>query len=76
MSLTAWVFGRTRAAIRQSEAQRDTAEAQYRETVLEALQDAEKNLSLFGNVRQQLGQLSSAEATAARAAAAHLIPAN
>jgi len=61
-------FGRTRAAIHTAEAQRDQAEAQYRETVLEALQDAEKNLSLFGNVRQQLGQLRGAEATAEQSA--------
>ncbi|SDA16600.1 efflux transporter outer membrane subunit [Sphingomonas sp. NFR15] len=61
-------FGRTRAAIHTAEAQRDQAEAQYRETVLEALQDAERNLSLFGNVRQQLGQLRGAEATAERSA--------
>lgn len=61
-------FGRTRAAIHTAEAQRDQAEAQYREKVLEALQDAEKNLSLFGNVRQQLGQLRGAEATAEQSA--------
>ena len=61
-------FGRTRAAIRSAEAQRDEADAQYREKVLEALQDAEQNLSLFGNVRQQLGQLSAAERTATQAA--------
>jgi len=61
-------FGRTRAAIRTAEAQRDEADAQYRETVLEALQDAEKNLSLFGNVRQQLGQLRGVEVTAEQSA--------
>ena len=61
-------FGRTRAAVRQSEAQRDEAEAQYREAVLEALQDAETSLSRFGNTRQQLAQLAQAESSAARAA--------
>jgi NodT family efflux transporter outer membrane factor (OMF) lipoprotein len=61
-------FGRTRAAIQTAEAQRDEAEAQYREKVLEALQDAEQNLSLFGNVRQQLGQLRSVEVTAEQSA--------
>lgn len=61
-------FGRARANVRQSEAQRDVAEAQYRQTVLEALQDAETSLSRFGNVRQQLGQLVEAEGTATRAA--------
>jgi NodT family efflux transporter outer membrane factor (OMF) lipoprotein len=62
-------FGKNQAAVRQSEAQRDEAEAKYRQTVLEALQDAETSLSRFGNVRQQLVQLSQAEATAARSAA-------
>lgn len=61
-------FGRTRAAIRSAEAQRDAAEAQYRETVLEALQDCENTLSLFGNVRQQLGQLRDVELTAQQSA--------
>jgi outer membrane protein TolC len=36
---------------RQSEAQRDTAEAQYRHTVLSALEDAESSLSRFGASR-------------------------
>jgi NodT family efflux transporter outer membrane factor (OMF) lipoprotein len=62
-------FGKNRAAVRQSEAQRDEAEAKYRQTVLAALQDAETSLSRFGNVRLQLVQLSQAEATAARSAA-------
>ncbi|MGN5375638.1 efflux transporter outer membrane subunit [Sphingomonas hankookensis] len=62
-------FGRNRAATRASEAQRDRAEATYRKTVLDALQDAETALSRFGNTRRQLGQLVQAEATAARAAA-------
>jgi NodT family efflux transporter outer membrane factor (OMF) lipoprotein len=62
-------FGKARAATRQSEAQRDLADAQYRQAVLEALQDAETSLSRFGNVRAQLGRLAQAEATAARAAA-------
>ncbi|MBW6529788.1 efflux transporter outer membrane subunit [Sphingomonas sp. RRHST34] len=61
-------FGRTRAAIDQSEAQRDVAAAQYRERVLEALQDAETSLSRFGNTRLQYAQLLRAEQSAARAA--------
>jgi len=61
-------FGKNRAVVRQSEAQRDEAEAQYRKAVLEALQDAETSLSRFGNVRQQLAQLVRAEASAGRAA--------
>lgn len=62
-------FGRNRAATRVAEAQRDEADAIYRRTVLEALQDAETALSRFGNTRAQLGQLARAEATATRAAA-------
>ncbi|PZQ59893.1 MAG: RND transporter [Sphingomonas taxi] len=61
-------FGRNRAAVAQAEAQRDGAAAQYRQTVLEALQDAETSLSRFGNTRAQLGQLLQAEASANRAA--------
>ncbi|MFS0773994.1 efflux transporter outer membrane subunit [Sphingomonas sp. 1P08PE] len=60
-------FGRNRAATAASEAQRDQAAATYRQTVLEALQDAENALSRFGNTRAQLGQLVRAQATAARA---------
>ncbi len=62
-------FGRNRAATRVSQAQRDQADATYRRTVLEALQDAETALSRFGNTRRQLGQLVQAQATAARATA-------
>lgn len=61
-------FGRNRAAVRQAEAQRDAADAQYRQTVLEALQDAELSLSRFGSARQQLAQLLLAEQSATRAA--------
>ena len=61
-------FGKSRAATRQSEAERDEAEAKYHQTVLQALQDAETALSRFSNTRMQLGQLDRAEATAAGAA--------
>ncbi|MBB4619585.1 efflux transporter outer membrane subunit [Sphingomonas abaci] len=61
-------FGKARAATRASEAQRDQAEAGYRQTVLQALQEAETSLSRFGNLRAQLGNLARAEAAAARAA--------
>ncbi|WP_294337372.1 efflux transporter outer membrane subunit [uncultured Sphingomonas sp.] len=61
-------FGRAKAATRASEAQRDAADATYRRTVLEALEDAETQLSRFANTRLQLGQLAQAEATSARAA--------
>lgn len=62
-------FGRARAATRVSEAQRDAADAAYRQAVLEALGEAETALSRFGNTRAQLGQLARVEATATRAAA-------
>lgn len=62
-------FGKNRAATRVSEAQRDQADATYRKTVLDALQDAETALSRYGNSRKQLGQLVQAEATAKRATA-------
>lgn len=61
-------FGRSRAATRQSEAQRDQLEAAYRRTVLAALQDAETALSRFASTRAQLGRLARAEASATRAA--------
>ena len=62
-------FGRNAAAIREAKAQRDAAEAQYRQAVLEALQDAEDSLARFGATRRQLAQLLAAEQGAARAAA-------
>lgn len=62
-------FGRTAAAVRQARAQRDEADAQYRQAVLQALEDAETSLSRFGNIRLQLAQLVGAEASATRAAA-------
>lgn len=61
-------FGRNKAAVNQAEAERDEAAAKYRQTVLEALQDAETSLSRFGNTRAQLAQLLGAEASATRAA--------
>lgn len=60
-------FGRNRAAVQQAEAERDAAGAQYRQRVLEALQDAETSLSRFGNTRRQLAQLLLAERSAERA---------
>lgn len=62
-------FGRGKAHVLQSEAQRDEADAQYRETVLEALQDAETSLSRFGHTRAQLAQLLRVEASAQRSVA-------
>ncbi len=62
-------FGRAAAATRVSEAQRDQAEAKYRQAVLTALQDAETSLSRFGNLRLQLATLIRAQQSAARAVA-------
>ncbi|WCT74069.1 efflux transporter outer membrane subunit [Sphingomonas naphthae] len=62
-------FGKARAATRAATAQRDQAEAKYRQAVLEALQDAETQLSRFGSYRQQLASNLRAEASARRAAA-------
>ncbi|SEM71224.1 efflux transporter, outer membrane factor (OMF) lipoprotein, NodT family [Sphingomonas gellani] len=61
-------FGKARGATREAEAGATLADAQYRQTVLEALNDAETALSRFANTRAQLGQLSQAEATATRSA--------
>lgn len=44
-------FGRTGAAVTQAEAQRDAALAEYRASVLAALQDAEAALARFGAAR-------------------------
>ena len=49
-------FGRVRAQIRQAEAGRDESLAQYQQTVLQALQDAEDSLAQF---RGQRGALQS-----------------
>jgi len=57
-------FGRNRAALHEAQAQRDTAEAQYRQSVLEALQDAEDSLARFGATRRQLAGLAGAERSA------------
>ncbi|MEP9402118.1 efflux transporter outer membrane subunit [Sphingomonas sp. VNH70] len=61
-------FGRAKAATAAAQAQADLAEATYRQTVLEALQETETALSRFGNARSQLGRLMQAEATVERAA--------
>ncbi|MBT2189052.1 efflux transporter outer membrane subunit [Sphingobium nicotianae] len=61
-------FGRGAAGVRQSEAERDQAEAQYRKAVLAALQDAETSLSRFGKARLQVASLARAEQSAGRSA--------
>lgn len=61
-------FGRSKSAVREAEAQRDGAQAQYRQAVLAALQDAEDSLARFGATRRQLGRLMSGQQAIARAA--------
>lgn len=60
-------FGRGKGAVREVEAQRDAAQAQYRQKVLAALQDAEDSLARFGTTRRQLARLLAAEQAASRA---------
>jgi NodT family efflux transporter outer membrane factor (OMF) lipoprotein len=62
-------FGRNKARVRQAEAARDEAEAQYRQTVLGALRDAEDSLSRFGARRANVAGLARAMTAADRAAA-------
>jgi NodT family efflux transporter outer membrane factor (OMF) lipoprotein len=62
-------FGRGAARVRQSEAQRDEAEALYRQAVLAALQDAEDSLSRFGHRRETVASLVRVRDSATRAAA-------
>jgi NodT family efflux transporter outer membrane factor (OMF) lipoprotein len=61
-------FGRGAARVRQSEAQRDEAEALYKQAVLSALQDAEDSLSRFGHRRETVASLVRVRASATRAA--------
>lgn len=70
-SLSWGVFdlGRTSARVHQAEAGNDAALAEYRQTVLAALQDAETALSRFGRQRENVARLGAAEASARRAAA-------
>ncbi len=49
-------FGRTAAAVRGAEAGRDAANAEYREAVLAALQDAEASLARYGAARIRFGR--------------------
>ncbi|MEL6062073.1 MULTISPECIES: efflux transporter outer membrane subunit [unclassified Methylobacterium] len=60
-------FGRTLAQIRQSEAGTDEALAQYEQTVLQALQDAETALSRYGHQRATVARLARASASAGKA---------
>ncbi len=65
---TPFDFGRNRAAINQAQAARDEAEANYRQAVLSALQDAETSLSRFGSQRSALVDQLRVQASASRAA--------
>ena len=59
-------FGRTAAAVRKAEADRDEAMANYKAAVLGALQDANTSLARFGQQRQSLQHLRAQEASAGR----------
>ena len=61
-------FGRTSAAIAQIRAGRDEAEAQYRQIVLGALQDAETSLSRFAQQRQTVAALAEIKRSADQSA--------
>jgi outer membrane protein TolC len=59
-----WDFGRNRARVAQANAARDEAEAHYRQTVLNALADAETFLARYGQQRQAVADLGRARASA------------
>ncbi|SEQ95440.1 efflux transporter, outer membrane factor (OMF) lipoprotein, NodT family [Faunimonas pinastri] len=61
-------FGRNMAKIRQAQAANDASIAQYENTVLMALNDAETALSRFGHQRESVVRLANASAAASRAA--------
>ena len=62
-------FGRTSAAIAQTRAGREEAEAQYRQVVLGALQDAETSLSRFAQQRRTVAALAEISRSAEQSAA-------
>jgi outer membrane protein, multidrug efflux system len=59
-------FGRNKAKIAEARSERDEAEADYRRTVLAALQDAESALNRFGQQRNTVGDYANARASAER----------
>ena len=61
---TPFDFGRNKAKIQMARDARDEAEADYRRTVLAALQDAESSLNRFGRQRNTVGDYASARASA------------
>ncbi|TMV79081.1 efflux transporter outer membrane subunit, partial [Thioclava sp. BHET1] len=60
-------FGRTKAQVAGARAQYSEAEAQYRQTVLSALQDAESSLATFEGRRSNVAKLEEASAAAMKA---------
>jgi outer membrane protein, multidrug efflux system len=64
---TPWDFGRNRARVAQANAARDEAEAQYRQTVLNALADAETSLTRYGQQREAVSDLGRARSSAEEA---------
>ncbi len=65
---TPFDFGRTRAKIAQAHGAYEEAVANYRKTVLGALQDAETSLSRYGRQRDSLNGLLRVQASADRSA--------
>ena len=63
---TPWDFGRNRARIAQARAGRDEAEAEYRQAVLTALEDAESSLARYGEARNTVADLGRARDSAER----------
>ncbi len=63
---TPFDFGRNRSKINQAKAARDEAEADYRRTVLAALQDAESALNRYGQQRNSVGDYAKIQASAQR----------
>jgi NodT family efflux transporter outer membrane factor (OMF) lipoprotein len=61
-------FGRNAAKVDQAKGARDEAEAQYRQSVLSALKDAEDSLSRFGHARETVGALVRVKQSADHAA--------
>jgi len=59
-------FGRNKAGVEQAEGAMDEADAQYRSTVLHALQDAESSLSRYGHQRANLASLERVQALTQR----------
>jgi multidrug efflux system outer membrane protein len=66
LSWNALDFGRTAAAVRGAEADRDEAVANYQSAVLGALQDANGALARFGQQRQVVQRLLAQQASAQR----------